>query len=170
VLAITARQSIFRCFCLESAELNEADISVHGGPFTLPAKCFGRQCWLTRHKSHVARSGAHPEPFLYAAILVLPISIKISDVELTRAPRCRRTVSVCTFKARKARTLRLLCTYPNVYRAIAGFSGAEPQESATPCGQALRERRSRRWKRNPARLICRSLYLQRYNRLRLATP
>src|SRR5258707_650959 len=35
-------------------------------------------------------------------------------------------------------------------------SEAEPQESATPCGQALKERRSRLWKWNLARLICRS--------------
>ena len=34
------------------------------------------------------------------------ISVKISDAELTNALRCRRAVSVCAFKASKARTLR----------------------------------------------------------------
>jgi hypothetical protein len=34
--------------------------------------------------------------------------------------RCRRTVSVCTLKARKARTLRLLCAYLNAYIQLPG--------------------------------------------------
>ena len=39
-------------------------------------------------------------------------------------------------------------------------SGAH--ESATPCGQALKERRSRLWKWNPARLVCRASELGRF--------
>src|SRR4029077_3139866 len=92
-----------------------------------PAKCFGRQCWLARRKDTLREAAPTPRRFYSASILALPISMKISDVELTRARRCRRTVSVCTFKARKARTLRLLCTYPNAYGRLPDVAERNPR-------------------------------------------
>jgi len=57
-----------------------------------------------------------------------PLDIKGTDAEPTSALRCRRTVSVCTFlKARKAGTLRLLCTYLNDYIVSALSAFAELQ-------------------------------------------
>ena len=48
----------------------------------------------------------------------------------------------------------LLSTEGALDRSL-GCTETEPQESAMSYGQALKERRGRLWKGNPARLICR---------------
>jgi hypothetical protein len=82
-----------------------------------------------RRNKHVIRCDLHgppprreerSTPHLFLKLLQgIPrprLSITMSDAELTSTLRCRRTVSVCTFRnAQSARTLRLLCAHPNAY-------------------------------------------------------